>query len=69
MLGERLLVEKNVICSKDGMKSKGFSTGIIIQPLAKKMVNQLWLVMFNVAPSRSSTVVVDNGVVISQNTP
>lgn len=69
ILGERLLVEKNVICSKDGVKSKGFSTGILVQPLSKKTANQQWLVMYNIAPSRGSTIVVDNGVVTTQNTP
>lgn len=69
MLGERLLVEKNVICSKDDVKSKSFSTGIHVQPLTKKTTSQQWLVMLNIAPSRGSTVVVDNDVVNTQNTP
>lgn len=69
LLGERLMVNKNLVCNKEGVKSNSFSTGISIQPIATKTNLQQWMAMYNVAPSKGNSVVVKNGVTTLNNTP
>ena len=69
LLGDRLIINKNVVCAKDGIKNNSFSTGILVKPIVKKSTLQQWLVMFNVAISRSTAIVISNGVVSTNNTP
>lgn len=69
VLGSRLMVTQNVVCSKDEVRNNSFSTGISITPIVKKTILQQWVVTYNVAPSKSNTVVVTNGVMVNNNTP
>jgi len=68
-LGDRLMINKNVINAKDGTKNNSFSTGILVKPIFKKSTFQQWLVMYNVVVSRSTSIIISNGVVSTNNTP
>lgn len=69
-LGDRALVTQNDLRSADGNRQRSFDTGINMHPLnAISRFNQLWLVNFNVAPSRQRTVAVFNGATENNNVP
>jgi hypothetical protein len=69
-LGDRALVTKNHLASADGNQQRSFTIGIRMQPLQSiEPLNQLWLVDFNVAPSRQQTVFVANGAQQERNVP
>ncbi|MDQ3918809.1 MAG: DUF6519 domain-containing protein, partial [Acidobacteriota bacterium] len=55
-LGNRLMVTQNHVHAADNNLQKSFDVGIRINPLANsKPVAAQWLVMYNVAPSKSQT--------------
>jgi len=60
-LGDRALVTQNHLASADGNQKLSFDTGINLHPLNEMGRNRLWLVNFNVAPSREHTVLIFNG--------
>ena len=69
-LGDRALVTKNHLASADGNRERSFTIGIRMHPLKPIVLfNQLWLVDFNVAPSRQQTVLVSNGAEEERNVP
>jgi hypothetical protein len=69
-LGDRALVTKNHLASADGNRQRSFTIGIRMQPLQSiQLFDQLWLVDFNVAPSRQQTVFVTNGAQEERNVP
>ncbi len=69
-LGDRALVTKNHLASADGNQQRSFTIGIRMRPLKPIVLfNQLWLVDFNVAPSRQQTVLVSNGAQEERNVP
>ena len=69
-LGDRALVTKNHLASADGNQQRSFTIGIRMHPLKPIVLfNQLWLVDFNVAPSRQQTVLVSNGADEERNVP
>jgi hypothetical protein len=56
VIGNRLMVTQNHVHSADNNPQRSFDVGIRVNPLAtSKPVTAQWLVMYNVAPSRSST--------------
>jgi hypothetical protein len=69
-LGDRALVTQNDLRSVDGNQQLSFNIGINMHPLnAIALSRQLWLVNFNVAPSRETTVLVFNGAEQNNNVP
>ena len=69
-LGDRALVTKNHLASADGDPDRSFTIGINLHPLSPIVQGrQLWLVDFNVAPSRQQTVFVTNGAQQERNVP
>lgn len=63
-LGNRAIVSQNHIHSLDGDSGRSFDFGIYIHPFSdtkKKPPAALWRAMNNVAPSKQSTVRLDNG--------
>jgi len=64
------LVTQNDLRSADGNRQRSFDIAIDMHPL-KAIIpgNQLWLVNFNVAPSRQRTVAVFNGASENNNVP
>jgi len=69
-LGDRALVTQNDLRSADGNRLRSFDIGINIHPLNGISVNnQLWLVNFNVAPSKQRTVAIFNGASQNNNVP
>ena len=69
-LGDRALVTRNHLGSTDGKQNNSFTVGIHMRPLEPiKFLQQLWLVEYNVAPSRHQTVVVTNGAEEQRNFP
>ena len=69
-LGDRALVTRNHLASADGDRDNSFTVGINMQPLDPiDFLQQLWLVNFNVAPSRQQTVIVSNGAEEEKNYP
>lgn len=57
VLGNRMLVAYNHLHSADGNQRRSFDFGIHVNPLANsKPAAAQWLVMYNVAPSKQSTV-------------
>ena len=71
IFGNRVMVTKNLVCSIDGDRRKSFNTGIKVHPLKDNTGNDQWIIMWNVAPSKVSTVSVSNGAVAvaGTNTP
>ena len=68
--GDRILVTRNHLGSTDGKKSNGFTVGIHVRPLESiRFLQQLWLVEYNVAPSRHQTVIATNGTEEQRNFP
>ncbi|MFD1875732.1 DUF6519 domain-containing protein [Hymenobacter bucti] len=70
-LGERLMITKNYVASADGNQKRSFVVGIHVEPLADKPRNAQWVVMWNMAPSKQTTVIARNGTlnVVGTNTP
>jgi hypothetical protein len=69
-LGDRALVTRNHLASADGKRERSFNIGINVHPLnSREFFNQLWSVSFNVAPSRTQTVLALNGVEVDNNFP
>ena len=69
-LGDRALVTRNHLGSADGDQSNSFTVGINMRPLEPIIfLQQMWLVNFNVAPSRQQTVIVSNGAEEERNVP
>jgi hypothetical protein len=61
IFGNRVMVTQNLVCSIDGDRKKSFNTGIKVHPLKDNTANDQWIVMWNVAPSKVTTVSVSNG--------
>jgi hypothetical protein len=69
-LGDRALVTQNHLASADGNQQRSFDIGINMHPLRDRLFfNQLWLVSFNVAPSKQQTVLTSNGADQNDNVP
>lgn len=69
-LGDRAVVTRNHLSSADGVQDHSFTIGINLHPLKPILqFRQLWLVDFNVAPSRQQTVFVANGAQEERNVP
>ena len=69
-LGDRALVTRNHLAAANGDQDGSFTIGINMHPLSPIVqFRQLWLVDFNVAPSRQQTVLVSNGAVQERNVP
>jgi hypothetical protein len=69
-LGDRALVTQNHLASADGKRERSFNIGINLNPLnGNRSTGHLWLVNFNVAPSRGSTVHAGIGVQVNNNVP
>jgi hypothetical protein len=69
-LGDRALVTRNHLASAVGDQDRSFTIGINMHPLIPiSPFRQLWLVDFNVAPSRQQTVLAFNGAVQERNMP
>lgn len=69
VFGEKLMIQNNTICSKDGVKNNSFTNAIVVHPIIKKNNLQQWLVMYNLAIARSNALAISNGVVATNNTP
>jgi len=69
VLGEKLMIQNNTICSKDGVKNNSFTNAIVVHPIIKKTNLQQWIVMYNLAVARTNALVISNGVVAVNNTP
>ena len=69
-LGDRALVTRNHLGSADGEQDNSFTIGIHVRPLESiNFLKQLWLVEYNVAPSRHQTVIAKNGAEEQKNFP
>jgi hypothetical protein len=70
-LGNRLMINQNYLLSADGNQKNSFHIGINVNPLQSKPPVAQWVVMWNVAPSKQSTLKLINGVVAvaGTNTP
>jgi hypothetical protein len=63
-------VTRNHLASAVGDQDRSFTIGINMHPLIPiSPFRQLWLVDFNVAPSRQQTVLAFNGAVQERNMP
>ena len=69
-LGDRALVSRNHLASANNDPDGSFTVGINMHPLTSiTQGRQLWLVDFNVAPSRQQSVLVSNGAQAERNVP
>ncbi|HEY3138383.1 MAG TPA: DUF6519 domain-containing protein [Blastocatellia bacterium] len=72
VLGDRLMITQNLVSSVDGNPQRSFDTGINVNPLANaRPKTAQWVVMWNVAPSKQTTVRAVNGAValVGTNVP
>lgn len=69
VLGNRLMITKNYIADKNGNQKNSFNIGIRVRPLNNINSISQWVVSWNVAPSKRSTLSLDNGVMGEHNTP
>ncbi|WP_298734418.1 DUF6519 domain-containing protein [uncultured Chitinophaga sp.] len=67
-LGGRMMVTQNHLLSADNNQKNSFNIGIHINPILQRPNTAQWIVMWNVAPSVNTTVVVINGAIALEGT-
>jgi hypothetical protein len=67
-LGGRMMVTQNHVFSADNNQKNSFNIGIHINPILQRPGTAQWIVMWNVAPSINTTVVVINGAIALEGT-
>lgn len=68
LFGNRLMISENNIYSANGDPKRSFDFGIRAVSRAPRPVTAQWIIMWNVAPSKQSTVSVQNGPLPLQGT-
>jgi hypothetical protein len=68
ILGNRLMITKNNINELNGNQKRSFDVGIRVRPVFPIRRGSQWIVMWNVAHSKQSTVIVSGGAVSVPNT-